>query len=173
MKLDDMMQNMHTGRVIIVDAMDEGYFSGHYYWDSAQRETYAYNQLGRDVEPYDRTRFDTEAAVTAQPKTASVLDRLETPESLETRLGTPMTNGFDIERNRVTDEAQRSLMYARRVGKLEGEIMNLRSLVLGMQAGLVTMPDSYPELKAQLAVEQMAELAARVEKLVSEFPPVY
>lgn len=70
-KIGDMMRNMHTGRVIIIDSLDRDFFAGHYYWNSSQRETYAYTQIDTDVEVYDQTRFDTEsiAAIPALDRT--------------------------------------------------------------------------------------------------------
>lgn len=119
-KTGDMVQNMHTGRVIIIDKISRDYFTGTYYWDKTQRETYSYDQFDTDVELYDRTRSDTESIPreTQEPRRISQDD-----------LDRAVTRG--------DQRHQAALSYAAKAGQLRGDLSGIRSRLAGLLNGAI------------------------------------
>lgn len=70
---------------------------------------------------------------------------------------------------RVADANDRALSLARKLGKLEAEVHSVRNTVVGVLAGLFTIPEGYPDLKATLAVEDLEALRDRLDQMITEF----
>lgn len=81
----------------------------------------------------------------------------------------------EVERERrlgqeATDrEHARALRLAHELGTLEARVHGLRAMMIGVQAGLGGIPDSYDALKARLATEDIAQLRKEIERIIATF----
>lgn len=123
----------------------------------------------RDLDGGDFDPTDHEGLVRVADQHAKSRSRVELAKmrrlERETTLALERQEKASARADRTQEQA---LRYARQLGKLEAQVLGLRAHVLGVLHGIDTLPDSYPELKAELAVEKLAEMRNKLDSIIED-----